>query len=273
MSVVFSTCWYCLKAKYDRGLYHSWIDYMLSNVNQYYLVIYTNKESYPIINKYAENPRIKIVLKEIEDFYYYRYKDLWIRNHAYNTSINTRTTWEVNMLWCEKTRFVQQTRRENLFSMDDNIWYGWCDIGYFRPHSLDPRYTSMTMEELSNWPNPEKITELNRTKIHYGLVNTFIMPMIQIVKAKNDFGLPETPIPPNQVSVAGGFFLTTCENLDWWAETFETRLRLYFEHDYLVKDDQMIIIDCILSNNHRFKLHRYESDTFDNWFMFQKLLA
>jgi hypothetical protein len=157
--------------------------------------------------------------------------------------------------------------------MGDNIWYGWCDIGYFRPHSLNPRYTTITKEELANWPNPEKIAELNRTKIHYGLINSFIMPLIQIVKAKNAFGLPETPIPPNQVSVAGGFFLTTRENLDWWSDTFETRLRLYFDHHYLVKDDQMIIIDCILSNNHRFKLHRYESDTFDNWFMFQKLLA
>jgi hypothetical protein len=176
------------------------------------------------------------------------------------------------MLWAEKTRFVQQTYRENLFGIEFD-WYGWCDIGYFRPYSLDPRYTTMTKEELASWPSEKKLAELDKSKIHYALVDDWIVPLIQIVKEKNSVGLPQTPIPPNQVSIAGGFFMTTSENLDWWVDTFETRLRLYFEHNYLVKDDQMIIIDCILNNNHRFKLHRYESDIFDNWFMFQKLLS
>lgn len=272
MPIIFSTSWYCFKAKFDYSLYQSWIDNMLSNVENYYLVIYTNAESSHMVSKYAENPRIKIVIKEIEQFYNYRYKEFWIKNHAKNASLNIMTDWKVNMLWAEKITFIQQTVADNLFGIGAD-WYGWCDIGYFRPRSLDPRFTEvLTKEQLSSWPSENKLGLLDKSKIHYGLVNPFIMPLINMVKNKNSVGLPKYPIPPNQVSIAGGFFMTTRENLDWWANTFDRRLQLYFAYDYLVKDDQMIIIDCILSELSHFKLHRYESNTFDNWFMFQKLL-
>lgn len=270
MPIIFSTCWYCLKAKFDYSVYQSWIDNMLSNVNNYYLVVYTNAKSSHMVSKYGENPRIKIVIKEIEQFYNYNYKDLWIKNHNENEYLNTRVSWEVSMIWAEKIKFVQQTITENLFNMNAD-WYGWCDIGYFRNFRMESN--QLFIEELQRWPSENKLELLDKSKIHYGLVNTYIMPLIHIVKDKNDVGLPKYPIPPDQISIAGGFFMITRENLDWWADTFDSRLQLYFKHNYLVKDDQMIIIDCIFTENKRFKLHRYESDTFDNWFMFQKLLT
>jgi hypothetical protein len=252
-------------------MYQSWIDNMLSNVNAYYLVIYTNRESQHMVSKYADNPRIRIVIKELDELYHYKYKTNWMNNHDFNTTIQSRTCWEVNMLWAEKIWFVKQTVRDNPFGIIPD-WYGWCDIGYFRPYSIDPRYTVLSKEELANWPSENKLAALDKTKIHYGLVNDYIIDLIKLVKNKTPSGLPETPIPPNQISIAGGFFMTTLENLDWWAETFDTRLQLYFGHQYLVKDDQMIIIDCILSNNSRFKMHRFDSIKYDNWFMFQQLL-
>jgi len=269
--IIFSTCWYCFKAKFDYKLYKEWIDTMLSNVNNYYLVIYTDKASYSMVSEYSNNPKIKIVLKEIEEFYQYRHKDNWIKNHTKNMALNTRSGWEVNMLWAEKIHFVKQTVRDRLFEIDPE-WYGWCDIGYFRPYSLDPRFISMPMSELADWPKQSKLDALDKTKIHYGLVNLNIMPLINIIKNKQPNSLPVNPIPPNQTSVAGGFFLLTNDNLEWWANTFDERLDLYFDNDYLVKDDQIIIIDCIITHINRFKLHREDPVVYDNWFMFQRIL-
>ena len=48
------------------------------------------------------------------------------------------------------------------------------------------------------------------------------------------------------MSNAGGFFLCHRDKISWWCETYENKLRLYFENKYLVKDAQIIIIDCIL---------------------------
>ena len=53
---------------------------MLTNVNNYNLVIYTNKDGYELLKKYIQ-PNIKIVIKEHTDFYTYKYSDYWIKNH------------------------------------------------------------------------------------------------------------------------------------------------------------------------------------------------
>ena len=39
------------------------------------------------------------------------------------------------------------------------------------------------------------------------------------------------------------------DKIDWWCQTYENKLKLYFENEYLVKDDQIILIDCVLSND------------------------
>jgi len=41
----------------------------------------------------------------------------------------------------------------------------------------------------------------------------------------------------------------------------------------LVKDDQIIIADCIFSNMSKFVLHREQKAPYDNWFMFQRILS
>ena len=58
MSITFSTSWYNFKSKFDNEIYLSWMDNMLSNVNNYNLVIncsssnfITKKFFYKKINK------------------------------------------------------------------------------------------------------------------------------------------------------------------------------------------------------------------------------
>ena len=274
MPLILSTCWYIFKTKFDENTYAAWMHNMLSNVNNYYLVIYTDENSKHYVKPYADNnPRILIVIKPMEEFCGYKYKDHWIQNHTRNFSLNTMTEWQVNMLWSEKIHFVCQTIENGYFEKecaDTNCWYGWCDIGYFRG-----RYCDMTVDELAAWPNERKLNELNPEKIYYARVNNdseYMKGLYILIQIKNELGLPATPIPPHQVSVAGGFFLIKKEKADWWRTVYDNRLQLYFENGYVVKDDQMVIIDCIFSNMSHFTLMKEYNSHFDIWFMFQRLL-
>lgn len=268
MSIVFSTAWYQFKSKFDASIYEKWIDNFLSNVHNFYLVIYSDEFSSKMLQKYTENPRIRLVLLPYTEFYNYRYKDKWIQNHETNTWLLKEgcIAWQVNMLWCEKIFFVQRTIQQQYFVGD---MYGWCDIGYFRGNNDDT-----PAEALVNWPSSEKIRVLDKSKIHYSLIQqdqNFLIELENRILNKNEKGLPITPIPPNQTSIAGGFFICHKDRITWWAQTFDTRVQLYFENGYLIKDDQMIIADCYFTNKEPFYLHT-ENSYMNNWFMFQRIL-
>jgi len=268
MSITFSSCFYIIKSKFDPSVYIEWMNNFISIVNHFNLVIYTDENSVKYILQEANlNPRIKIVIKPLDQFYNYKYKDYWIENHKRNFLLNERSSWELNMLWSEKIWFVKETKEKTYF---DTEFYGWCDIGYFRNRKCD-----LHTNNLKNWCISEKINTLDKNKVHYAIINNddaIMKNLCQIVNNKNNNGLPVQEIPADQFSVAGGFFLLHRNIIDWWAKTYETKLALYFKHKYLVKDDQIILIDCILSDGSKFLLFREKAPGLDNWFMFQRIL-
>ena len=150
------------------------------------------------------------------------------------------------MLWCEKINFVYRA-----MEYFDTECYGWCDIGYFRT------------DNVKDWPYYHMT--IDKTKIYYGLVNKQIFNQIDTILKNNMI------IPPNQWSIAGGFFVTYKKNIAWWKDIFYKKLDFYFENDRLVKDDQMIIVDCVCSNQEKFALCE-ENSKYDPWFMFKRIL-
>lgn len=240
---------------------------MLSQVHRYYLVLYTDEQHYSyFFAKYGTNPNIKIIVKLLEQFYNYRHKDFWIENHRNNPLLNQKINWELNMLWSEKVHFVNETRLARYFPETD--YYGWIDIGYFRcrPHIDIPR------EALREFPNPEKIRALNSNKIHYALVHSnshYLQQLIQIVKERQ-------PIPQNQVSIGGGCFIGHRDKIDWWKTTFQEKLESYIATSQVVKDDQIIIADCVfndhLEGGNHFDLHQESNPSYDHWFLFSRSL-
>jgi hypothetical protein len=267
MSITFSTAWYVFKAKFDPTIYKGWIDNMLSNVNNYFLVIYTDETGLAYVEKYSNNPRIRIIIKPYTDFYTYKYRDHWISNHEKNELLKQRVDWKLNMLWSEKINFVKETINNNYFGTD---FFGWCDIGYFRGNPTD-----LTKTELKDWPSTNKILALDKTKILYSCVNNdmkYISYLLKWITYKNGAGLPNTPIPENQISIAGGFFILYKTKMDWWHDTYYKKLELYFENNYLVKDDQIVIADCVFSNLPNFEITIENNPNYDNWFQFQRYL-
>lgn len=269
MSITFSSCFFNFNSKFHANTYSEWMKNFFSIVNDFYLVVYTNQESiHHIQANVNNNPRIKIIVQQVEEFYNYKYKDFWIKNHKKNLLLKDRIDWQVNMLWSEKLWFVNQTAKKNYFNTE---YFGWCDIGYFR----NRKSQDTNIEDLKNWSNPQSLANLDWTKIHYGCVNNNIEQLNELrntILKKNESGLPATPINQNQVSFAGGFFLIHKNKIDWWCKTYEKKLSTYFHNDYLVKDDQLIVADCIFSNMEHFFVYFENTYPLDNWFMFQRIL-
>jgi hypothetical protein len=270
MSITFSSCFYIIKSKFDPNIYINWMNNFLSivtNKNNLNLVIYSDDNSAQHINIIVkENPKIKIVIKPIEQFYNYKYQHFWIENHKRNHLLNDKSNWVLNMLWSEKIWFVKETVERKYFETE---FYAWCDIGYFRNRPED-----LHTSKLLNWPNIAKINALDKNKICYACINNddgYMNYLHKIVNNKNSKGLPVKEIPATQNSIAGGFFILHKDKINWWAETYDAKLELYFKNNYLVKDDQIILVDCILSNLENFLLFREKNPNFDNWFMFQRI--
>ena len=268
MSITFSSCFYIIKSKFNPKIYVEWMNNLISIVNNFNLVIYSdlNSSRFIITNN---NPKIKIIIKPMEEFYNYNYKELWIENHNKNYRLNDHTSWELNMLWSEKISFVKETIEQQYFNTE---YYGWCDIGYFRNRS--GQYNDTKTSELVNWPNNEKINLLDKNKIMYACINNddFYINLLKInINKRNKNDLPLVPIPDNQQSIAGGFFILHKDKIQWWFNLYDSTLSKYLENKYLVKDDQIIIADCVFRNLDNFTLFR-EYNKYDNWFMFQRIL-
>ena len=266
MSITFSSCFYIIKSKFDPRVYVEWMNNFISIVNSFNLVIYTDENSVKYINT-KNNSKIKIIVKPLDKFYNYKYKDYWFKNHKNNYLLNDKSCWELNMLWSEKIQFVKETCQNKYF---DTEFYGWCDIGYFRNRPCDTN-----TRNLSNWGNNTLFLNANKDKICYACItndDNYMNFLYNTVNNRNEHNLPVTPIPAHQNSIAGGFFVLHNGNIEWWATTYDNRLKLYFEKGYLVKDDQIILVDCVLSNLDRFTLFRENNNNVDNWFMFQRIL-
>jgi hypothetical protein len=268
-----STCWYLLKSKFDENTYSNWISNFLSMATRFNLVIYTDENSFQRISHLANNTNknVKIIFKPIDQFYTYKYKDLWIKNHEKSgLMLHKWVCWELNMLWNEKVFFVEETIKNQYFTTP---YYGWCDIGYFRN-----RYNDLNSKDLIDWANTNVINNIPciDTHIHYGCVqnNTFIIANLA-KEIKSHYELCKKGYPTTQfetICFAGGFFILRKELIDKYVSLYDEKLLYYFSNSYLIKDDQTIIADIIFTNESMFYIHTEHNNRYDNWFMFQRIL-
>jgi hypothetical protein len=216
--------------------------------------------------------RIKIIIKPISKFYTYKYKNNWIINHANSDiDLHKKIDWKLNMLWNEKVFLVQETIQNRYFN---TMYYGWCDIGYFRNRQND-----LHTNYLHSWPNSRKLlsSPFNSSFIHYGCLqrNPIIYNNLKgDIQQHYNNGL--TSQPTNKLletCFSGGFFILKPELIDVYATIYNEKLLYYFTNRFIIKDDQTIIMDIIFTNPGLFYIHNERDRRFDNWFMFQRLLV
>jgi len=269
--ITFSTCWYIMKSKFTADKYFYWIKNLLSIVNNFNLVIYTDNESLKLILPLIDytNKKIKIINKPITQFYTYKYKENWIKNHyTSNLDLHKIIDWKLNMLWNEKPFFVEETIKNKYF---DSLYYGWCDIGYFRNDIND-----LNTVYLKKWPNHfTLLAQKFNEKIHYGCVQNNIIKYNELkneIENHYKYGLKTPPTNKyNEICFAGGFFILTPKLISNYTELYNEKLQYYFTNNFFIKDDQNIIMDIIINNPSLFNIHK-ECTQYNNWFMFQRLL-
>jgi hypothetical protein len=271
--ITLSTCWYILTSKFDNKTYLKWITNLLSIVHHFNLVIYTDNNSLKLFVHLIDfsNKKIKIIITAIEEFYTYKYKDFWVKNHKNsNLNLHSHIDWRLNMLWNEKVFFVNETIKKQYF---DTIYYGWCDIGYFRNRQND-----LHCNYLKNWPNNQKLLDgyFDKKYIHYGCVQNDNLIYINLQNDINTHYTNKLKTQPTfQIETkcfAGGFFILNRDLIDTYVKLFDEKLFYYFMNNFIIKDDQSIIMDIIFTNANIFNIHTENTNKFDNWFMFQRLL-
>lgn len=284
------SCFYVLShAKFPKETYVNWLSNFTEILiyNPYlYLVIYTDEYSFQFIKNIPQiktNVNIAIKFKPLDNFYMYKYVEYWRKNHETNHLLKMTTGWELNMLWSEKLWFLKSEIDAPAFS--PTPWYAWCDAGYFRNRTTGPLSErdlhTMSGKAYFDWASPTTMNGLDKTKIYYALVNSNLnyiknlKKIIQNIDPQTD--LPSIPIPQDQVSIGGGFCLLTPDKIDSWCNTYETKLNLYFIYGRTVKDDQIILANCIFDDNCNINKFFLVSQApslriYDPWFVFQRFL-
>jgi len=271
-NITFSTCFYNVKSKFNSTIYLEWIQNIISIVNNFNLVIYTDQHSLKIFaNKLTKNnPKIIIIIKPFEEFYNYKYAMNWIENHRKSNHIlHKHIDWRLNMIWSEKVFMVNETIKNNYF---DTELYGWIDIGYFRNRVID-----LNTIHLGQWPNTSKLGELDNCLIHYGCVQNNIIYYTKMANEIRSHYQHKMVSPPttkyNELCFAGGCFILNKCLIDIYTKLYDEKLQYYFSNKYLIKDDQTIIQDMIFNNPDLFYIHMENDSRFENWFMFQRILC
>lgn len=278
------SCFYVLdKAKFPKETYLSWLTHFLQifQYNPYiYLFLYTDSYSASFLPTFIRNiPSVFVIIKPLEQFYMYKYATMWRKNHEQNHALKMTTGWELNMLWSEKLWFLRDVIQQHHPNLKiQTPFYAWCDCGYFRNRNND-LHTGGGMAYY-NWANPRRMQLIDKTKIHYSLINTnknYIHQLKTQIQHKHPITrVPIHPIPPTQQSIGGGFCLLTPEQIDEWCLEYENKLQDYFESNTTVKDDQIILADCIFSKNENvnrfFLVAQNPNIVYDPWFVFQRFL-
>jgi hypothetical protein len=282
--ITFTTAWYDLGAKFAREQYYTWAQNLLQNVRRFNLIVYVEDQKMAefielLSNK---NPHVYIIIFPFSDLPLYKnYGKLFEINHQRNTELNGRVSWKLVLLWCSKQFFVEKTE-ENIKGGDDSRYpkditeyYGWLDIGYFR--ARQGKLGELLPHQIQQFPDTNKIKSLKKDKIHYGLVNPGMIDYLKnfVYNRDNNIGLPAVPLPFNQISIAGGFFILAsgAKMSSIWREQFENHLLRYLKGGYVVKDDQYVMIDLIILNPQHFELWVETPQIgIDSWFIFQRLL-
>ena len=118
----------------------------------------------------------------------------------------------------------------------------------------------------------------NKMLIHYGCVQNddfeYNLLLNDIIEHYNNKSLikPQPTNKYNAISFSGGFFIIKPQLINHYKNLYDEKLKYYFDNNYFIKDDQMIIMDIIFTNQNLFYIHKELNSQFNNWFMFQRLL-
>ena len=246
--IIFYSVFYNLKSKFNFTQYIDWFYNYKHFLNNYKVVMITNIETKNLINKYAKDLQFEFIIKELETFELFNYKELFIKNLKYFPYHTI--DWKVLLLYVNRHFFIKDIKKKY-----NSEYYSYLDIGYFR-------YIDPTQKYNINLDN------LNKDRIYLGKINNQNNEVIKIEKIFIDLSKYQLePLLKDIHLIGGGGNIIHNLSVKNWLRLYKQSLDEFLTKDIDFKDDQPILINMFLKNKNLFKLI-YGKVKNDTWFPF-----
>lgn len=224
--------------------YKEWMKNMLSIHNP--MVIFCDEESEPIIREMRADKKefTVIIVTKFDEFYSYRYINHFYENYRVDLERSVGHNPFLYMIWSEKTNFLRRAIELNPFRSD---YFLWVDIGCFRK----------TNTEYLNWPNPEKIAKLDKSKVMLLSVVPFTPDELSTESLSN--------LPPFQFvnRIGATMFGGGKEALLKWHKLYYDMLEFFIMTNRFIGKDQSIMNCVYLLNRDMFHLVLWANECVD----------
>jgi hypothetical protein len=261
--MIFYTIIYKIQSKFNFDKYIEWGKNLIEYVKHYKLVIFTNDETHELIKNIIKDKNIFIIKLNIEDFYFYRYRNFLIKNTNKDCFPDHSVSYQLILLWIERHLLV-----EKLVNKHKSDFYCYIDWGYVREKIV-------CIENNNN--NNNKDFKINNNFVYWGLVNPKknAFDFYKNVFNKNNKDLNKNvkeiivnqKIEKYQPIFGGGFSIIPANNVSWFVTNYKKSLLYFLNNQILFKDDQTIIAFMIMNHLDKFKLVIKEKDKIE-WFPF-----
>ena len=261
--MIFYTIIYKIESKFDFEKYFEWGKNLINYLQNYKLIIFTNDETYDIIKGIIKDKKnIEIFYFNIENFYYFKYKNFLLQNTCKDCFPDHKISYKLILLWIERHLLVEKIK--NKYKSD---FYCYIDWGYIREKNKSIEIKDYKFDE---------------NKIQWGLVNSkenafeyynhlFKTKDKNILKKNIKDIIINQKIEKYQPIFGGGFSIIPHKMVDEFLKIYKHSLNYILDNQILFKDDQSIIAYTIINNLNKFKLIYKEKDKIE-WFPFIYLL-
>jgi len=243
------------KSKASHEKYDEWMSNMLMNSNP--MVIFCDEGSKEIISryrvKYGYMDNTVIIVTTIKEFYSYQFAEDFVEHVIKDTERTVGHGPLLYMIWSEKSNFLKRAIELNPFKSD---YFLWVDIGCFRVPNT--RFLA--------WPNPERIAQLDPTKV----LLLSVSPFTEEELSCRD--IATLPLFQFKNRIGGTMFGGGKDVLLLWHKKYYDMLKTFIAIDRFIGKDQSIINSVYLLNRDMCQLVNWKPGCTDPWFFIQDFL-
>jgi hypothetical protein len=240
-------------SKASHETYVAWMKNMLVIDNP--MVIFCDAKSRPIIESLRQNPEKTVIIETtFKEFYSYKYSQAFAKHYALDKEAHIGHNLFLYMIWSEKSHFLKRAIELNPFNTD---YFVWVDIGCFRVPNTS----------YLNWPNPDKVAALDKTKVLMLSINPFTEEELEC-KTRADL-----PSFRSKNRIGATIFGGCRDVLLKWHDKYYEMLEYFISIDRFIGKDQSIMNSVYLLNRNLVQLVNWQPGCRDPWFYLQDYLA
>lgn len=241
-------------SKASHETYSEWMKNMLVIDNP--MVIFCDESSRQFIETQREDKKEKtvIITTAFNEFHTYKYANEYIANYKVDSEQRVGHTPLLYMIWGEKSHFLKRAIEMDPFKTD---YFLWVDIGCFRKPNT----------QYIDWPNPARISEMDKTKV-------LLLSVVPFTESELECGTKENlPLFQFTNRIGGTMFGGGKEVLLKWHDLYYEMVEYFISIGRFIGKDQSIMNSVYLLNRDMCDLIQWKPGCADPWFYIQDHLV